>query len=132
MKLFLGQKDVVFAVFFTVGLRARSSGDAQADVVHAFQDFLTDSAFAHARRATDDNESGCIIGTTHTGCCLFYVLRLFLDSVYTALDIDHAVTDICIIGLAGNGIGFSEHLLTDEIQSAPRLVVALAALGELL
>ena len=61
-----------------------------------------------------------------------YILNLFFNSVYPAFYVDHDTGNLGIRGLAGNSVGFSEHLLADEVQPAPGLVVCLTALQQLL
>jgi hypothetical protein len=60
-----------------------------------------------------------------------HILNLFLDSVYTTLDIHNKMHNVGVAGLAADGVGLSEHLLTDKIQLAPRLPVAFQAPREL-
>jgi hypothetical protein len=61
-----------------------------------------------------------------------YILDLFFNPVYSAFYVDYAIGNLGIGSLAGDGIGFSEHFLTDEVQPAPGLVICLTAIQELL
>ena len=46
---------------------------------------------------------------------LLHVLDLLFNPVYLALDIKHVTNNLAIRALAGNRVGFPEHLLADEI-----------------
>ena len=41
---------------------------------------------------------------------------LLFDSINGGLHFNHALTDLIVRGLAGNGVGFAQHFLRQEIQ----------------